>query len=115
MRSDFYLLASNRAKSQLIAVAYTEEDSEPSEFFEEIYFEINKESSYEAEITRAPRALTPSAVIAELREGVEKKDKTSAAVLNLLSEKNFAAANPDNWIGARRFHRMNLQFLWIKM
>ena len=93
--------ASNRAKSQLIAVAYTEEDSEPSEFFEEIYFEINKESSYEADITRAPRALTPSAVIAELREGVEKGDKTSASVLNLLSEKNFAAANPDNWIGAR--------------
>jgi superfamily I DNA/RNA helicase/RecB family exonuclease len=94
-------VAQSRAKSSLITVAHSEEDSEPSEFFEEIYYDVNERSSYDDDAIRAPRALTPPAVIAQLREGVEKGDKNSAAVLNLLAEKNFAMANADNWLGAK--------------
>jgi ATP-dependent exoDNAse (exonuclease V) beta subunit len=93
--------AISRAKSQLIAVAHTEDESEPSAYFEEIFESIHGMSSYEIESVKAPRALSQQAVIAELRAKVESGDSTSAAVLNLLAQERISAADSQNWLGTK--------------
>ena len=96
-----FYVAVTRAKSELIAVGYTEEDSESSAYFEEIYEYVHGNSSYESEPVRSPRALSQQAVIAELRGLAESGDKTSAAVLNLLAAHKVSAADPKNWLGVK--------------
>ena len=94
-------VAVSRAKSQLIAVAHTEDESEPSAYFEEIFEFVHGRSSFDVEPIKSPRALSQQAVVAELRGMAENGDKNSAAVLNLLASQRIAAADFKNWVGVK--------------
>jgi superfamily I DNA/RNA helicase len=93
----------SRAKSGLIVTAYSEEDSEPSPYFEEIYTSVTGVTSHEAPIAELPRALTPQALVSTLRRQLldDSGDKDFAAsLLRTLAESGIDSAHPDNWLGA---------------
>jgi RecB family exonuclease len=94
-------VAVSRAKSKLIVVAHNEEDSESSNYFDEMYEFVHGENSFDAPALSAPRAITQQAVVAELRDLVEGGDETAAKALNLLAKSGVTSANPDNWIGSK--------------
>ena len=100
-------VAITRAKEELIALAYSEEESEPSSYFDEIYEFVKGESSYDAEKIDLPSTLTPQSVIAKLRSAVEAGDKESAAVLQLMAKSGIASANPENWLGAKEISSLD--------
>ena len=99
-------VAVSRAKSGLIVTAYSEEDSEPSAYFEEIYTHVHGVTSHEAALTELPRALTQQALVSTLRRqlldakaGDNEKD-FAASLLRTLAEAGIESAHPDNWLGA---------------
>ena len=96
-------VALTRAQSHLIALAYTEEDSEPSHYFEEIYGFVHGTSAEGAELTQIPRTLTPQALVATLRRLLMDADysngKFVASLLASLADGGIEAANPRNWWG----------------
>lgn len=100
-------VAITRAKEELIALAYSEEESEPSSYFDEIYEFVKGESSYDAVKIDLPSTLTPQSVIAKLRSAVEAGDKESAAVLQLMAKSGIASANPENWLGAKEISSLD--------
>ena len=96
-------VALTRAQEHLMVLAYTEEDSEPSHYFEEIYEFVHGTSSEDAAITQIPRTLTPQALVATLRRLLMNPEysnhKFVASLLASLAHGGIRAADPRNWWG----------------
>ena len=97
-------VAISRAKAALVVTAYSkEDDSEPSQYFEEIYEAVHGISSIEAEILDLPRSLTPQALVSTLRQNLEDDHSTtkefSARLLRTLATKEIQSAKVENWLG----------------
>ena len=99
-------VAVSRAKSGLIVTAYSEEDSEPSAYFEEIYTHVHGVTSTEAALTELPRALTQQALVSTLRRQLlddptaDNQKHFAASLLRTMAEAGIESAHPDNWLGA---------------
>ena len=98
-------VARTRANSRLLVTAVQAEDLQPSRFFDEIYEEIYGVSSDEGEHATSERALTPQALISQLRRvlegGAEGDKEFAASLLKSLASEGFSSANPSTWLGAR--------------
>jgi superfamily I DNA/RNA helicase len=97
-------VAISRAKNSLVVTAYSkEDDSEPSQYFEEIYEAVHGISSIEAETVDLPRSLTPQALVSTLRRNLEDLDSTknefSAKLLQTLAAREIQSAKAENWLG----------------
>jgi superfamily I DNA/RNA helicase len=97
-------VAISRAKNSLVVTAYSkEDDSEPSQYFEEIYEAVHGISSIEAETINLPRSLTPQALVSTLRRNLEDLDSTknefSAKLLQTLAAREIQSAKVENWLG----------------
>ena len=93
-------VAISRAKNSLVVTAYSkEDDSEPSQYFEEIYEAVHGISSIEAETIELPRSLTPQALVSTLRRNLEKSDEFSAKLLQTLAAREIQSAKVENWLG----------------
>ena len=93
-------VAISRAKAALVVTAYSkEDDSEPSQYFEEIYESVHGISSIEAEVLDLPRSLTPQALVSTLRQNLEDSDVFSARLLRTLAAKEIQSAKVENWLG----------------
>ena len=97
-------VAISRAKNSLVVTAYSkEDDSEPSQYFEEIYEAVHGISSIEAETIELPRSLTPQALVSTLRRNLEDPDTTknqfSAKLLQTLAAREIQSAKVENWLG----------------
>ena len=98
-------VAVSRAKKALVVTAYSkEDDSEPSQYFEEIYEFVHGHSSIDAENFDLPRALTPQALVSTLRRDLESQDlakrEFAARLLKTLAANEIASAKSENWLGA---------------
>lgn len=99
-------VAISRAKQGLVVTAYSkEDDSEPSQYFEEIYEHVHGMSSVDAEIVDLPRSLTPQALVSTLRRNLNNLDSKnsdaefSAKLLQTLASKDIQSAKVENWLG----------------
>lgn len=97
-------VAISRAKAALVITAYSkEDDSEPSQYFEEIYESVHGISSIEADVVELPRSLTPQALVSTLRQNLEASNSTnkefSARLLKTLATKEIQSAKVENWLG----------------
>ncbi|MDA2982027.1 MAG: ATP-dependent DNA helicase [Actinomycetota bacterium] len=102
-------VAISRAKQALVVTAYSkEDDSEPSQYFEEIYEAVHGTSSIEAEVLDLPRSLTPQALVSTLRRNLEASDSKksdsenkefSAKLLQTLAVREIQSAKVENWLG----------------
>jgi superfamily I DNA/RNA helicase len=93
-------VAISRAKNSLVVTAYSkEDDSEPSQYFEEIYEAVHEISSIEAEVIKLPRSLTPQALVSTLRRNLEESDEFSAKLLQTLAAREIQSAKVENWLG----------------
>jgi superfamily I DNA/RNA helicase len=93
-------VAISRAKQALVVTAYSkEDDSEPSQYFEEIYEAVHGISSIEAEVLNLPRSLTPQALVSTLRRNLEDSDEFSAKLLQTLAAREIQSAKVENWLG----------------
>ena len=97
-------VAISRAKTALVVTAYSkEDDSEPSQYFEEIYEVVHGISSIDAEVVDLPRSLTPQALVSTLRQNLEASDEGnkefSARLLRTLANKEIQSAKVENWLG----------------
>lgn len=93
-------VAISRAKQSLVVTAYSkEDDSEPSQYFEEIYEAVHGISSIEAKVLDLPRSLTPQALVSTLRRNLEDSDEFSAKLLQTLATKEIQSAKVENWLG----------------
>ena len=97
-------VAISRAKNSLVVTAYSkEDDSEPSQYFEEIYEAVHGISSIEAETIELPRSLTPQALVSTLRRNLEDsvstKNQFSAKLLQTLAAREIQSAKVENWLG----------------
>ena len=93
-------VAISRAKAALVITAYSkEDDSEPSQYFEEIYESVHGISSIEADVVDLPRSLTPQALVSTLRQNLEASDEFSARLLRTLAAKEIQSAKVENWLG----------------
>jgi superfamily I DNA/RNA helicase len=97
-------VAISRAKTALVITAYSkEDDSEPSQYFEEIYEAVHGISSIEADVVDLPRSLTPQALVSTLRQNLEASDSKnsefSAKLLQTLAAREIQSAKVENWLG----------------
>ena len=94
-------VAVSRAKAALVITAYSkEDDSEPSQYFEELYEHVHGISSIEAEVVDLPRSLTPQALVSTLRRNLSATDaEFSAKLLQTLAAKEIQSAKVENWLG----------------
>ena len=96
-------VAASRAKSQLIALAFSEEDSQPSPYFEEIHEFVHGVSSEELTSVEIPRTLTQQALVATLRQLLVSPDYPDkafpASLLATLAAEGIAPADPRHWWG----------------
>ena len=97
-------VAITRAKKSLVITAYSkEDDSQPSQYFEEIFEAINGVSSTEVESVELPRALTPQALVSTLRRDLdssnERRREFAAKLLNTLAANEIQSAKSENWLG----------------
>ncbi len=103
-------VAVSRAKAALVITAYSkEDDSEPSQYFEELYEHVHGISSIEAEVVDLPRSLTPQALVSTLRRNLSINDgkdsdstskEFSAKLLQTLAGNEIQSAKVENWLGA---------------
>jgi len=98
-------VALSRAKSGLIVTAFSkDDDSEPSQYFEEIYEHIYGNSSEDASVKDLPRSLTPQALVATLRRnlmtGTPDEKEFAAGLLKTLANEGITSADPGSWLGA---------------
>ena len=91
-------VAVTRARQALIVTAVQREDDEPSAYFEEL---DNKGDLETPIITKVPRPLTPSALVATLRQNLTGESaQTAAALLKTLSQSQISIADPAHWTGS---------------
>jgi hypothetical protein len=98
-------VALSRAKSGLVVTAFSkDDDSEPSQYFEEIYEHVYATSSEDASVKDLPRSLTPQALVATLRRnlmtGTPDEKEFAAGLLKTLATEGITTAVPDTWLGA---------------
>jgi superfamily I DNA/RNA helicase/RecB family exonuclease len=98
-------VAISRAKRALVVTAYSkEDDSEPSQYFEDIFEFVHGVSSIDSENIELPRALTPQALISTLRRDLDNpnssKQEFAARLLNTLAENEIQSAKSENWLGS---------------
>jgi superfamily I DNA/RNA helicase/RecB family exonuclease len=93
-------VAISRAKSRLLISAFTEEDSQPSRFFEELYEAVHGESS-DLVTTLPPRQITSQALVATLRRQAIEGDSFAASLLKTLAQSGIKSADPSLWLGTR--------------
>lgn len=98
-------VAISRAKRALVVTAYSkEDDSEPSQYFEDIYEFIHGTSSIDSDNIELPRALTPQALVSTLRRDLDNsnpaKQEFAAKLLNTLAANEIQSAKSENWLGS---------------
>ena len=98
-------VAISRAKRALVVTAYSkEDDSEPSQYFEDIFEFVHGVSSIDSENVELPRALTPQALISTLRRDLDNpnpaKQEFAAKLLNTLAANEIQSAKSENWLGS---------------
>jgi superfamily I DNA/RNA helicase/RecB family exonuclease len=91
-------VAVTRARQALIVTAVQREDDEPSAYFEE----LDNTGDLDAPvITRVPRPLTTSALVATLRQNLSGDSAdTAASILKTLSQSQITSADPAHWTGS---------------
>jgi superfamily I DNA/RNA helicase/RecB family exonuclease len=91
-------VAVTRARQALIVTAVQREDDEPSAYFEE----LDKTGDLDTpQITKVPRPLTTSALVATLRQNLSgDASDTAAAILKTLSQSQITSADPAHWTGS---------------
>ncbi|MEY3893922.1 MAG: hypothetical protein RIR78_700 [Actinomycetota bacterium] len=91
-------VAVTRARQSLIVTAVQREDDEPSAYFEELDNTGDLETPV---ITKVPRPLTTSALVASLRQNLSGESaQTAAAILKTLSQSQITSADPAHWTGS---------------
>lgn len=98
-------VALSRAKKRLLITAFTEEESEPSRYFEEL-FEFIRGRSSEKFFSKIERQITLPALVSSLRSETFQisdngVDTFAAKLLKTLHSSGIQSADPDNWLGAR--------------
>ena len=98
-------MAISRAKRALVVTAYSkEDDSEPSQYFEDIFEFVHGVSSIDSENIELPRALTPQALVSTLRRDLDgtnsSKQEFAAKLLNTLAANEIQSAKSENWLGS---------------
>ena len=93
-------VALTRPKSTLIVTAVQKDEEEPSLFFEEISTNVLGDWSDEPEMTQVPRPITPSALVATLRDQLHAKEaEISASLLKRLANEGLLEADIRSWSG----------------
>ena len=91
-------VAVTRARQALIVTAVQREDDEPSAYFEELDNTGDLETPV---ITKVPRPLTTSALVANLRQNLSGESaQTAASILKTLSQSQITSADPAHWTGS---------------
>ena len=91
-------VAVTRARQALIVTAVQREDDEPSAYFEEL---DNTGDLDTPVITKVPRPLTTSALVATLRQNLSGDSAdTAASILKTLSQSQITSADPAHWTGS---------------
>ncbi len=91
-------VAVTRARQALIVTAVQREDDEPSAYFEEL---DNTGDLDTPVITKVPRPLTTSALVATLRQNLSGGSAdTAESILKTLSQSQIASADPAHWTGS---------------
>jgi superfamily I DNA/RNA helicase/RecB family exonuclease len=91
-------VAVTRARQALIITAVQREDDEPSAYFEEL---DNTGDLDTPQITKVPRPLTTSALVATLRQNLSGESaQTAASILKTLSQSQITSADPAHWTGS---------------
>jgi ATP-dependent exoDNAse (exonuclease V) beta subunit len=91
-------VAVTRARQALIVTAVQREDDEPSAYFEELDNTGDLETPL---ITKVPRPLTTSALVANLRQNLSGESaQTAASILKSLSQLQITSADPAHWTGS---------------
>jgi superfamily I DNA/RNA helicase/RecB family exonuclease len=91
-------VAVTRARQALIVTAVQREDDEPSAYFEEL---DNTSDLDTPVITKVPRPLTTSALVATLRQNLSGDSAdTAASILKTLSQSQITSADPAHWTGS---------------
>jgi superfamily I DNA/RNA helicase/RecB family exonuclease len=91
-------VAVTRARQALIVTAVQREDDEPSAYFEELDDTSDLDTPV---ITKVPRPLTTSALVATLRQNLSgDASDTAAAILKTLSQSQITSADPAHWTGS---------------
>ena len=98
-------VAISRAKRALVVTAYSkEDDSEPSQYFEDIFEFVHGVSSIDSENIELPRSLTPQALVSTLRRDLDDKNfskqEFAAKLLNTLAANEIQSAKSENWLGS---------------
>lgn len=93
-------VALTRPKSTLIVTAVQKDEEEPSLFFEEISTNVLGDWSDEPKMTQVPRPITPSALVATLRDQLHAKEaEISASLLKRLANEGLLEADIQSWSG----------------
>ena len=91
-------VAVTRARQALIVTAVQREDDEPSAYFEEL---DNTGDLDTPVITKVPRPLTTSALVATLRQNLSGHSaEIAASILKTLSQSQITSADPAHWTGS---------------
>jgi ATP-dependent exoDNAse (exonuclease V) beta subunit len=91
-------VAVTRARQALIVTAVQREDDEPSAYFEEL---DNTGDLDTPVITKVPRPLTTSALVATLRQNLSGGSAdTAASILKTLFQSQISSADPAHWTGS---------------
>jgi RecB family exonuclease len=91
-------VAVTRARQALIVTAVQREDDEPSAYFEEL---DNTGDLDTPVITKVPRPLTTSALVATLRQNLSGVSAdTAASILKTLFQSQISSADPAHWTGS---------------
>ena len=91
-------VAVTRARQALIVTAVQREDDEPSAYFEEL---DNTGDLDTPVITKVPRPLTTSALVATLRQNLSSDSAdTAASILKTLAQSQITSADPAHWTGS---------------
>jgi superfamily I DNA/RNA helicase/RecB family exonuclease len=91
-------VAVSRAKSELIVTAIQKDDDEPSAYFEEIASQVL--GDHDSTATRVPRPITPTALVATLRNELDGgKADVAASLLKRMATEGLVAADVGSWAG----------------
>ena len=93
-------VALSRAKNRLLITAFTEEDSQPSRFFEELYEAVHGDSA-DGFASEPPRQITSAALVATLRREAIAGSTFAASLLKSLAAGGVRSADPASWLGVR--------------
>jgi superfamily I DNA/RNA helicase/RecB family exonuclease len=93
-------VAISRARKRLLITAYSNEDSIPSSYFDDLYEHLTHQSADEFR-SEPQRSLTSQGIVAELRREVERGSEFAASLLAKLANSGIKNADPAQWLGMR--------------